>query len=78
MQKRKLGNTNLEVSAVGLGCMGMSFSFSHGPPKNEQGMICLPRNAVDRGITFSTRRKFRPSGPGELPETPFWSHVAFG
>ena len=52
MQKRKLGNTNLEVSAVGLGCMGMSFSFSYGPPKNEQEMISLLRNAVDRGITF--------------------------
>lgn len=52
MQKRKLGNSNLEVSALGLGCMGMSFSFSYGPPKDEQEMISLLHAAVDRGITF--------------------------
>jgi aryl-alcohol dehydrogenase-like predicted oxidoreductase len=50
MQKRKLGNSNLEVSTIGLGCMGMSFSY--GPPKDKQEMISLIRTAVDRGITF--------------------------
>ena len=50
MQKRKLGKSNLEVSAIGLGCMGMSFSY--GPPKDKTEMIALIREAVDRGITF--------------------------
>ncbi|MFZ0662930.1 MAG: aldo/keto reductase [Acidobacteriaceae bacterium] len=50
MQKRKLGKSNLEVSALGLGCMGMSFSY--GPPKDKREMISLLRTAVDRGITF--------------------------
>ena len=50
MQKRKLGKSNLEVSAVGLGCMGMSFSY--GPPKDKQEMISVLRGAVERGITF--------------------------
>ncbi|MBZ5615507.1 MAG: aldo/keto reductase [Acidobacteriia bacterium] len=50
MQKRKLGNSNLEVSAIGLGCMGMSFSY--GPPKDKQEMTKLLQAAVDRGITF--------------------------
>jgi len=50
MQKRKLGNSNLEVSALGLGCMGMSFSY--GPPKDKQEMISLIRAAVERGVTF--------------------------
>jgi aryl-alcohol dehydrogenase-like predicted oxidoreductase len=50
MQKRKLGKTGLEVSALGLGCMGMSFSY--GPPKDKQEMIALIRAAVERGITF--------------------------
>ncbi|MGA9450284.1 MAG: aldo/keto reductase [Verrucomicrobiia bacterium] len=50
MQKRKLGNSNLEVSVVGLGCMGMSFSY--GPPKDKKEMTALLRAAVDRGITF--------------------------
>ncbi|MGD0058993.1 MAG: aldo/keto reductase [Verrucomicrobiia bacterium] len=50
MQKRKLGKSNLEVSAVGLGCMGMSFSY--GPPKDKKEMTALLRAAVDRGITF--------------------------
>jgi aryl-alcohol dehydrogenase-like predicted oxidoreductase len=50
MQKRKLGKSNLEVSALGLGCMGMSFSY--GPPKDKKEMIELLHAAVDRGITF--------------------------
>jgi aryl-alcohol dehydrogenase-like predicted oxidoreductase len=50
MQHRKLGKSNLEVSAIGLGCMGMSFSY--GPPKDKQEMTALLHAAVDRGITF--------------------------
>ena len=50
MQTRKLGNSGLEVSALGLGCMGMSFSY--GPPKDKQEMTSLLRAAVERGITF--------------------------
>src|SRR5262245_20272362 len=50
MQKRKLGNSGLEVSATGLGCMGMSFSY--GPPKDRREMIALLGAAVERGVTF--------------------------
>jgi aryl-alcohol dehydrogenase-like predicted oxidoreductase len=50
MQKRKLGKSNLEVSALGLGCMGMSAVY--GPPADKQEMIGLIRAAVDRGVTF--------------------------
>src|ERR1700745_4374589 len=50
MQKRKLGKSNLEVSTLGLGCMGMSFSY--GPPKDKKEMTALLHAAVDRGITF--------------------------
>ncbi len=50
MQKRKLGKSNLEVSAIGLGCMGMSFSY--GPPKDKQEMTALIRSAVEQGVTF--------------------------
>jgi aryl-alcohol dehydrogenase-like predicted oxidoreductase len=50
MQKRRLGKSNLEVSAIGLGCMGMSFSY--GPPKDTKEMTDLLHAAVDRGITF--------------------------
>src|SRR5205809_2678002 len=50
MQKRKLGKSNLEVSAIGLGCMGMSFAY--GPPGDKQEMISLIRSAVEHGITF--------------------------
>jgi aryl-alcohol dehydrogenase-like predicted oxidoreductase len=50
MKKRKLGKSNLEVSAIGLGCMGMSAAY--GPPKDKQEMISLIRSAVDRGVTF--------------------------
>jgi aryl-alcohol dehydrogenase-like predicted oxidoreductase len=50
MQKRKLGKSDLEVSAIGLGCMGMSFGL--GPPADKQEMISLIRAAVERGVTF--------------------------
>jgi aryl-alcohol dehydrogenase-like predicted oxidoreductase len=50
MQKRKLGKSNLEVSAMGLGCMGMSFGY--GPPKDKQEMISVIRSAVELGVTF--------------------------
>ena len=50
MKKRKLGKSNLEVSALGLGCMGMSWSY--GPPKDRQQMVSLLRAAVERGVTF--------------------------
>src|SRR2546421_10297553 len=50
MEQRKLGNSNLEVSALGLGCMSMSFGY--GPPADKQEMISLIRTAVERGITF--------------------------
>src|SRR5260370_31812184 len=50
MQQRKLGNSDFEVSALGLGCMGMSFSYA--PFPDEQEMISLIRKAVERGVTF--------------------------
>jgi aryl-alcohol dehydrogenase-like predicted oxidoreductase len=50
MKKRKLGKSGLEVSAIGLGCMGMSFGY--GPPKEKNEMIALIRTAVERGVTF--------------------------
>ena len=50
MQKRKLGKSNLEVSAIGLGCMGMSFGY--GPAADKQEMISLIRSAIERGVTF--------------------------
>src|SRR5207344_1519749 len=50
MQKRKLGKSGLEVSAIGLGCMGMSFGY--GPAKDKQEMIAVIRAAVERGVTF--------------------------
>jgi aryl-alcohol dehydrogenase-like predicted oxidoreductase len=59
MQKRILGKSGLEVSALGLGCMGMSFSY--GPPKDKQEMISLIRTAVERGITlFDTAEVYGP------------------
>ena len=53
MEKRKLGNSNLEVSAIGLGCMGMTFGY--GPAPDKQEMISLIRAAVERGVTFFER-----------------------
>src|SRR5256885_16518093 len=50
MQKRNLGAESLEVSAIGLGCMGMSWSY--GPPKDKQEMTALLRAAAERGVTF--------------------------
>src|ERR1700693_352759 len=50
MQKRKLGKSNLEVSAIGLGCMGMSFGL--GPAADKKEMISLIRTAVERSVTF--------------------------
>ncbi len=50
MQKRRLGKSNLEVSALGLGCMGMSFAY--GPPPDKKEMIALIRKAVEGGLTF--------------------------
>src|SRR5438552_15315887 len=50
MQKRKLGKSNLEVSAIGLGCMGLSFGY--GPAVAKQQGVALIRAAVDRGVTF--------------------------
>jgi aryl-alcohol dehydrogenase-like predicted oxidoreductase len=65
MQKRKLGNSKLEVSAIGLGCMGMSFSY--GPPKDKQEMTALLRAAVERGVTFfDTAEVYGPFSNEEL------------
>src|SRR6266481_4269619 len=65
MQKRKLGNSNLEVSALGLGCMGMSFSY--GVVHDKKEMIALLRTAVDRGITFfDTAEVYGPFANEEL------------
>ena len=65
MQKRKLGKSNLEVSAIGLGCMGMSFSY--GPPKEKQEMTSLLRAAVERGVTlFDTAEIYGPFSNEEL------------
>src|SRR6266480_2330650 len=50
MRKRNLGKSNLEVSALGFGCMGMSWSY--GPPKDKREMISLLHAAVERGVTF--------------------------
>jgi aryl-alcohol dehydrogenase-like predicted oxidoreductase len=59
MQTRKLGNSGLEVSAIGLGCMGMSFSY--GPAADKREMIALLRSTVDRGVTlFDTAEVYGP------------------
>ncbi len=65
MQKRKLGRSNLEVSALGLGCMGMSFAYGKIPDRRD--MISLLRSAVDRGITFfDTAEAYGPFANEEL------------
>jgi len=65
MQKRRLGNSNLEVSAIGLGCMGMSYGY--GPPADKQEMISLIRTAVERGVTlFDTAEAYGPFTNEEL------------
>src|SRR5437588_129590 len=65
MQKRKLGNGNLEVSALGLGCMGLSYGY--GPAADKQEAISLIRTAVDRGITlFDTAEAYGPFTNEEL------------
>jgi aryl-alcohol dehydrogenase-like predicted oxidoreductase len=65
MQKRKLGRSNLEVSAVGLGCMGMTFSY--GPPPDRREMVSLLRAAVERGVTFfDTAEVYGPLNNEEL------------
>lgn len=65
MKKRKLGKSGLEVSAIGLGCMGMSFGY--GPPKDKQEMIALLRAAVERGVTFfDTAEVYGPFANEEL------------
>ena len=65
MKKRKLGKSNLEVSAIGLGCMGMSFGY--GPPADKQEMISLIRLAVERGVTFfDTAEVYGPFANEEL------------
>jgi aryl-alcohol dehydrogenase-like predicted oxidoreductase len=65
MHKRKLGKSGLEVSALGLGCMGMSFGY--GPPKEKQEMISLIRAAVERGMTFfDTAEAYGPYANEEL------------
>jgi aryl-alcohol dehydrogenase-like predicted oxidoreductase len=65
MQKRKLGNSGLEVSALGLGCMGLSFGY--GPPTEKQQAIALIRSAFDRGVTFfDTAEAYGPFANEEL------------
>src|SRR6266568_1421184 len=65
MQTRKLGQSNLEVSALGLGCMGMSFGY--GPPADKQEMISLIRSALERGVTFfDTAEAYGPFSNEEL------------
>lgn len=65
MQKRKLGKSNLEVSAIGLGCMSMSGGY--GPAGDKQEMISVIRGAVDRGVTFfDTAQTYGPFANEEL------------
>src|SRR5437667_12845373 len=65
MKKRKLGKSNLEVSAIGLGCMGMSYGY--GPAGDKKEMISLVRSAVERGVTFfDTAEAYGPFANEEL------------
>lgn len=65
MQQRKLGNSDLEVSAIGLGCMGMSFAY--GPPADKEEMVQLIGGAVDSGVTFfDTAEVYGPYSNEEL------------
>src|SRR3974377_2093828 len=65
MQKRKLGKSNLEVSALGLGCMGLNFGY--GPAVEKQQGISLIRAAVERGVTFfDTAEVYGPFANEEL------------
>ena len=65
MQKRKLGNSGLEVSAIGLGCMGMS--YHRGPAPDSNAMIALIRKAVELGVTFfDTAEVYGPFINGEI------------
>ena len=65
MRTRRLGTSTLEVSAIGLGCMGMSWSY--GPPKDKGEMISLLRAAVERGVTFfDTAEVYGPYSNEEL------------
>src|SRR5437899_1959799 len=77
MKRRKLGKSGLEVSAIGLGCMGMSFGY--GPPADKQEMIALLRAAVERGVTFfDTAEVYGPFTNEELlgeALSPFRGHV---
>lgn len=60
MHRRRLGNSDLEVAAIGLGCMGMSFGY--GPARDEQAMVGLIRAAVDLGVTlFDTAEVYGPA-----------------
>src|SRR5262245_56844472 len=78
MQKRKLGKSNLEVSAIGLGCMGLN--FGHGPATNKHEAISLIRSAVERGVTFfDTAEAYGPFTNEEVVGealAPFRSQVA--
>src|SRR5881392_513794 len=78
MQKRKLGKTNLEVSAIGLGCMGISFGY--GPAVDKQQGISLIRAAIERGVTFfDTAEAYGPFTNEELVGealAPFRKNVA--
>ena len=77
MQKRKLGKSNLEVSALGLGCMGMNFGY--GPARDKKEMISLIRTAIERGVTlFDTAEVYGPFTNEELVGealAPFRKHV---
>src|SRR5580692_10359577 len=77
MQKRKLGKSNLEVSAIGLGCMSMSFGY--GPAGDKQEMVSLIRSAVEQGVTFfDTAEVYGPFTNEELVGealAPFRKHV---